>query len=805
MNELRLAWRTLTKSPAFLLVALVTLAVGVGATTIIYSVVQGVLIRPLPFKDESNLAWVWSTRPDRDRAFFSILDFQETQQQNRTVADMAGLAPLAVNFTGMGEAERVLGVMVTPNFFSLLGVPAAVGRLPQTGDVTAGSTPIAVLGHGYWQRRFGGDPGIVGRVLQLNGVAHVVAGVIPSDFVIPNFDNDLIVVQDLANDSRRGERNTSFLRAIVRLKSGTTLALARQDFARINDEQVKKYPATNATKTAPRFVPLRDEITGLYRQNLLVLLGAAGLLLILLSANLAGLLTVRSLRRLREAALRTALGARPGDLAKMFLAEGLLLAVLGGTLGVLLAAWGLPQLLRFAPADLPRAAQIELSPAVIFVVSGVTLLIGTIIGLIPAIGLSRLAPNTVLKSGALGGGAPGRTGALLVTAQVALSLTLLVVAGLFVRTLDTLRRTNPGFNVENVLTMQVALPAGRYNALDKGIRYVDEGLVRLRSLPGAQHAAFATIVPLSGINTRGEYINPEHPPAKPTEKPSTRLIFISDDFFATFGVPLREGREFSQQDDYQHQQVAIVDETFARQQWPGQSPVGKRISLEDDPTGPRELVIVGVAGATKHFSIEEKPVPALYMSYRQFPRGNAWLFNVRMNFAVRTAGEPMALAEPARHAVKGLDAEIPMLVRSFHQATAWTIAPRFFNVNLLGFFAGAALLLSGLGLYAIIAQLVAARTREIGIRVALGAERTHVMRHVLGRGFRLVIAGLGAGWVLALIASRLIGGLLFGVGAFDVPTYFVATALIALAALLACWLPARRAAKVDPMIALRAE
>ena len=805
MNELRTACRALVKTPGFLIIGSLTLALGIGATTIIYSVVQGVLLRPLPFRDESTLAWVWSTRPDRDRAFFSILDFEDTQRNNRTVADMAGLAPLAVNLTGQGEAERVLGARVTPNFFPLLGAVPALGHLPQPGEIAPGAAPVAVLGHGYWQRRFGGDAAILGRTLLLNGEPHTVVAVLGPDFVIPNFDSDLILLADFAGDARRTERNTSFLRAVVRLRPGVSLAQAREDFARVNDELVKKYPETNATKTAPRFIPLRAEITGLYRQNLLVLLGASILLLVLMGANLAGLLTVRSLRRLREAALRTALGATPRHLLRLFVAEGLILALAGGALGVALAAWGLPQLLRFAPADLPRIHEISVDRTVLLLSGAVTLLIGFISGFIPAIGVAHLAPNTILKSGALGGGAPGRTGALLVAAQVALSLTLLIAAGLFVRTLDQVRRTNPGFNPENVLTMQVALPAGRYGTLGLGIRYVEDSLSRLRNLPGVRLASFVTILPLSGVNSRAEFTNPEHPPADPAKKPSTRLIFVSEDFFTSLGITLREGRDFTAQDAADRQQVGIIDETFARQQWPNESPLGKRIRLEDNPAGPREMVIVGVVAATKHFSLEEKPVTALYMPFRQFPVSNAWLFNVRMNFALRTDGEPLVLARLARAALGTVDLDVPVLIRSLHEATAWTIAPRFFSVNLLGFFAGSALLLAALGLFAIVAQLVTARTREIGIRLALGAQRPQVMQHVLGRGLQLVAFGLAAGWVLALLAARLFSRLLYGVGAFDLPTYLIGTALVLAAALLACWLPARRATKVDPLVALRNE
>ncbi len=806
MTELRHALRSLRRSPAFLTLTLFTVAIGIGASTLIYAVASAVVFRPLPFQDEAHLYWVWSTRPDRDRAFFSIPDFLDLKRENRTTADMAAITPIGITLTGVGEAERVPGWRVTANLFSVLGSKAHIGRLPQVEDEAPGAAPVAVLAYGYWQRRFGGDPIVIGRVLTLNGGPRTIVGVLPADFVIPNADTDIVLTQSLESDPRRGERGTNFFRAIARLKPGVTATEAQAEFATLNARLMQRYPDTNAIVTAPRFVSLRDEVVGGYRASLLLLLGAVGALLLIMCANLAGLLAARGLGRQREAALCSALGASPARLLRFFLAEGLLIALAGGLLGILACVWGLHPLLALAPADLPRASLVSIDARVVLVALGATLLTGVGVGLAPALRLARTTPLDALKSGA--GTTTNRTAAraVLVAVQISLSTALLVCTGLLVRSLREMLQSSPGFVSAHALVSQVSLPAADYRTVPAVTRFIDEYARRLGALPGVQAVSLTSILPLSGINTRSEFIRADRPPARPTDTLSAANRYVMENFFVTAGIPLLAGRDFRPADDAHNRPVVIIDHALARRCWPGEDPVGKSILLRDGTSPePRELVIVGVVGTTKHFSLEEAGTPAIYLPVRQMLPGNLGFFLGRLNFIVRTVGDPLALKESARQALRATEGSASVTVRSFDEAVAWAQAPRVFNVRLLSFFAGMAVLLSLLGLYAVTAQSVAARTREIGIRMALGADRLRIAREVFGSGARVVFSGITGGLALAMACSPLFGRMLFQVPSVDTMTYGLVAAGLAATALLATWVPVRRATRIDPLVALRTD
>jgi putative ABC transport system permease protein len=801
------AFRSLAKSPGFTAVAVFTVAVGIASATAIYSVANAVVFRPLPFRDEASLAWIWSTRPDRDRAFFSIPDFQDLQRANTTTADLAAITPLGFNLTGLGEPERVLGWRVTANLFSLLGVAPEIGHLPARDDDRATAPATAVLGHGYWQRRFGGDPHVVGRVVQLNGSAVTIAGVLPATFLIPNWETDIVVVQSLDTDGRRAERGTNFLRAIARLKPGVTLRDAQAEFAALNQRLAEQYPDTNAAVTAPRFVALRDEVVRDYRASLLLLLGAAGALLLIMCANLAGLLAARGLARQRDAALCSALGASPARLLRAYLAEGFLLATAGGLLGVGACALSLDALLALAPADLPRATQVALDAPVIAFALGVTFLTGLGVGLAPAMRLARVAPIDILKR--TSNATTGRRGprGLLVSAQIALCSTLLVGTGLLVRSLRELLRSEPGFVSHNVLTAQVALPAATYRTASAVINFIDRYAQRLAALPGVQSVSVTHVLPLTNINTRSEFIRPDRPPAKPSDTLSAANRFIGEHFFATLGIALLAGRDFQASDDATGRPVVIIDQALAARHWPGEDPLGKMIRIRDGTTPePRDLEIVGVVGATKNFSLEETGTPTLYLPARQMVVGNVASFLTRgATFVAKTSGDPLALGEAARKALRDVDAGAAVSIRAYDEAIAWTRARRVFNLNLLGFFSATAVLLAVIGLYAITAQAVTARTREIGIRMALGADELRIARHILWTGARLTVVGIASGFALAAALAPLFAGMLYGVRAFDPVTYVSVGLLLGGVGCLATWWPARRATQVDPVIALRSE
>lgn len=798
--DLRFAARALRRAPGFSLACLLTIALGLGSTAAIYAVAEAVVFRPLPFPEESRLAWIWSTRPDRDRAFFSIPDFLDLQRANESLAGLAAVTPLGFHLTGRGEPERVHGWRVTPNLFAVLGTSAHLGRLPAAGE----DTPVALLGHGYWQRRFGGDPRVVGSTLVLNGAPHVVAGILPRTFQIPTWDTDVVVAQPLETDARASDRGTNFLRGIARLKPGFTLAAAQAEFAELNARLVRQYPATNGTVAAPRFVRLRDEVTGGYRGSLLLLLGAVGLLLVIMASNLAGLQAARSLARQRDAALCTALGASPRRLARAALLEGLLLALGGGGLGFLACQAGLPALLALAPADLPRVGEVALDSRVALACLGCSLLAGLVIGLGPAFRFARATPLAALQRHLGGGNVRTLWRSLLVAAQIALGTTLLVGTGLLVRSLAHLLQARPGFVADGVLTAQVALASSEYRTVPAVTSFVDAVTARLRQLPGVTSASSTSVLPLTGINTRSEFTRPDKPPARPSDFHSAANRFIGEDCFAALGIPLLSGRDFRPTDDADGQPVVIIDQSLAARFWPGEEPLGKSILLRTNGL-PQELHIVGVVGPTKNFSLEEAGTPTLYLPARQMAAWNLPFYVGRLLFVVRTEGDPLALKEAAGRAIRSVDANAAVVPRTLEEATAWARAARVFSLRLLGFFCGAAILLAGLGLYAVTAQSVASRTRELGIRLALGEAPRALLRRTLAESGRWALLGIGAGLVLAAALAPLLRGMLHGVPGFDVLTYGLVAAGFLLLALLAAWLPARRAARLDPVTALRAE
>jgi len=796
--------RTLGKSPAFSAVVILTVALGIASVTAIYSVADAVVFRPLPVRDEPNVVWVWSTRPDRDRAFFSIPNFLDLQRTNRTTAGFAPVTPLGFSLTGLGETERVSGWRTTASLFPLLGVVPHVGQLPPEAADPAVAPPSVMLGYAFWQRRFGGDPAIIGRSLTLNGQGLTVAGVLPPDFVLPGWPVDVVITQPLETDSRGAARGTHFLRGIARLAPGVTLAQARDEFAELNRRLVKDHPADNATLTAPRLVPLRDEITGGYRQSVLLLFAAAAALLLIMCANLAGLLAARALARRRDAALCSALGASPARLLRDYLTEGLLLAAAGGLLAVGLTAWSLDWLVQLAPADLPRASLVVINWRVVSLAAACTLLTGLGVGLAPALRLALTAPQDVLRGQSPATTTRSLARRTLLATQVALGAALLVGTGLLVRSFQKLLAADPGFNPRGVLTAQVAVVGANARSVDALNRFAEEYIRRLSALPGVASASVTSVLPLSGINTRSEFSRPDRPPGNPTDLSSAANRYIHERYFETVGIPLRSGRDFTSTDDAKSRPVVIIDEALAARDWPGENPLGKTISLREGAQA-REFEVVGVVGNAKNFSLEETGTPTLYFSARQMPAWQLAFLTGRMTYVARTAGDPQALKEPARRLIRDLDPDAAVTLRTLEEATAWATAPRIFSLRLLGFFSASALLLASLGLYASTAQAVAARTREIGVRLALGADHRRIVGQILREAVAISASGLVGGLTLAALLTPLAAHLLYGIHPYDAATYLAVAIALTLIVLGAAWFPARRATKVDPLVALRTE
>lgn len=800
---MKFALRSLAKSPGFALVSILTVALGIASVTAIYSVANAVIFRPLPFHDDQSLAWIWSTRPDRDRAFFSIPHFLDLKRANTTTADLAAITPQAMSVSGLGEPERVLGWRVSTNLFELLGTQAHLGRMPRASDDLPGAAPVAVLGYSYWQRRLGGEAAMIGRTLTLNGTAHTIVGILPQAFFLPTWETEIVAVQSFETDARREDRGTNFLRAIARLKPGVTFRQAQSEFAALTQTLTQRFPDTDAAITAPRFVPLRSEAAGGYGSSLLLLLGAAGMLLLIMCANLGGLLAARALVRRRDAALCMALGASPARLFRSYLGEGFAIAAIGGVLGIVACALGLRGLLALAPADLPRAAFVNIDGTVLLVALGCIVVTGLGVGIAPALRLARTPPQDVLKSSSQAATSRSRARTILVGTQIALCTVLLIATGLFVRSLQELLEVQPGFVSRGVLTAQVSLPSTN-RGVKEVVGFAEEFARRLREQPGVQSASLTHVLPLSGINTRSEFTRADRPPAKPSETLSAANRFILENFFQTMGIPLRGGRDFLPSDDVRSRPVVIIDQALADRFWPGEDPLGKVIRMPDGREK-RDLEIIGVVGATKHFSLEEPATPALYLPVRQITPTLLSFFMARIIFVARIDGDPLALREPVRRTLRSIDAEAAVSLRSLDEAIAWAKAPRIFNLRLLGFFSAVAVLLAAIGLYAITSQAVTMRTREIGIRMALGADGSRIMREVLAGGARVVFAGVATGLACAAALAPLIGNMLYGVRAFDPVTFAVIGALLSAIGVAATWFPARRATRVDPIIALRSE
>ncbi|HLM56858.1 MAG TPA: ABC transporter permease [Pyrinomonadaceae bacterium] len=809
VQDLRFGLRVLLKSPGFTAAAVVAVALGVAANTAIFSVVNAVLIQPLPYKEPSRLVMVWEMRKDREQRqnVLNPGNFLDWKEQADAFEDIAAFFDRRINLTGEGgEPQEVSIQYATPNLFRVLGVEPIKGRTLADEDAKPDSPAVVVISHGLWQRRFGGDPAIVGKTINLNATPATVAGVMPAGFqwFIRNRSltaqpPELWSVYAFASTAQ-AQRRGRFMSAVARLKPGVTLEAAQTQVAQIAARYEAQYPQSN-TNWSAEVVPLRDQLAGVLKPALWVLIGAVGFLLLIACANVANLLLARGAARQKELAIRTALGAGRWRVVRQLLTESVLLAGMGGALGLLLAWWGVDVLAALSPRDVLDLGAVRLNVPVLLFTLGVTLVTGVVFGVVPSLEASRVAPGESLKEGARGttGGKRGtRLRGAFVVVEIALALVLLVGAGLMVRSFERLRSVDPGFRPEGVLTMRVNLPGVRYGEDAKVIGFFREAVGRVSSLPGVESAAAVNFLPFSGPAAATSFTIVGQPAPPPGQKPGTEVRVSDAGYFRTMGIPLRSGRSYSEQEVAEKRNVVVVSESFARKHFPGGEAIGQRVVVEMSQT-PQPAEIVGVVGDVKHYGLEGEDKPTVYMP-------QADLVYPFMNLVVRAKGDPLSLAAAARREIQAIDAEQPVAdVRTMEDWLADSVGRARFSAWLLGGFSLVALLLAAVGIYGVMSYAVAQRTHEIGVRIALGAQASDILKMVFSHGLALAGLGLAAGLVGAFALTRLMSSLLYQVSATDPLTYAAISAFLLFIALLACYVPARRAMKVDPMTALRYE
>ena len=812
-QDLRYGLRMLRKSPVFTTVAVLTLTLGIGANTAIFSIVNGVLFNPLPYPRPEQLVTIHESKPNFATGSISFANFLDWQKDNRTFSGMAISRGYSFNLTGRGEAEQIRARYITSDLFAVLGVNALIGRTFAAGEDRVGAAPIALISEGLWRRKFDGSPNAIGQTLTLDGIGYTIVGVIPASFrlTLGSFSNiDVYVPAGQWGNPILMQRDAGLgFHGIGRLKSGVTIEQARADLAAISQNLAAAYPDSNKGIGAAVF-PLKLDMVGNAKTLLLVLLGAVGFVLLISCVNVANLMLARSATRAREFAVRAALGAGRGRILGQLLTESLLLSMIAGGLGLLLAAWGTQAGLRLLPAGLPRAAEVGLDGRVLFFTLVVSLGCGILFGIAPALKGTRANLHDMLKEGGRGGsGFRHRAQRLLVVVETALALVLLVAAGLMIRSLRALWNVNPGFDSHNVLTFGVALPPAMRTATADGIRAalrnVDQQIKAVSGVKAESLSWGAT--PLGSDDEDLFWIEGQPKPASDDEMKWALSYVVEEDYLRVMGIPLLRGRFFTVRDNETSPHVAVVDDVFSKEYFGNEDPIGHRIVLKNKG-GASE--IVGVVSHVKQWGLDSDDTESLraqlYLPYMQLPNAAIQLSWNGTGVIVRYSAGAAAIGDSIRAAIKALRGEHVMSqTQTMEEIIANSLNARQFSMVLLGVFAAAALGLAVVGIYGVVSYLVGERTNEIGIRVAMGADRSDVLRMVLGEGLKMTLTGVVIGFVAALGLTRLMASLLFGVSGTDPLTFICVALLLALVALAACYLPARRAARVDPMVALRYE
>ncbi len=807
-QDLGYGLRMLRKNPGVTLVAVVTLALGIGANTAMFSVVNGVLLRPLPFGDPGRIVEFWETNPLKGwtQATVAPANLFDWQERNESFEDIgaymgsdskeAGLAN--VFLTGDGEPERLRSLYVTGNLLSVLGVSAAQGRTFTPEETFAGNHRVVVLSHDLWQRRFGGDPSIVDQTISINGANRTVIGVMPDGFYFPNKEVDIWLPMGWEQARVAQLRRPHFLRAIGRLKPGVSIDQARSEMTSIAAVLEGQYPDTN-TRMGVGLGPLQEWIVGDSRPALLVFLAAVGLVLLIACANVSSLLLARAESRKKEIAIRVALGAGRWRIIRQLLSETVLLALLGGTVGLLLAVWAKKLLVSLGPRQIPRLQEINLDGAAFGFTLGITLLAALLAGLLPAWQVSRNELTSTLKEGQKGAGGSQRSRlrSLLVVAEIALSFMLVIGAGLLIKSFIRLVQVDPGIDPNNVLTLKLDLPGSRYPESRQQAAFFEEVERRIAALPGVESVGATSCLPLDGYSWTGDATVEGRSPEDYLRE--LRHKEITPGYFRTLKIPLLAGREYDQRDKGDSPPVAVVNEAFARWAFPNEDTLGRRVKFSKPTIDSPWYSIIGVVRGEKQDGLDKEIRPEVY----QVQGVNT---QSRMRIVVRTSGDPMNLAGGVREEIRAVDRDLPPYdVKPMTEVLRASFAKQRFTVLLLGVFAALALGLAAIGIYGVIAYSVTQQTYEIGLRRALGAQSGDVLKLVGGQVVRLAVTGIGLGLAASVALTRLIASLLFDVSATDPATFAVVALLLGTVALLAASIPARRAVKVDPMVALRYE
>ena len=805
-QDIRYGLRMLRNSPTVTLVAVVSLALGISANTVIFSVINSILLKSLPFHDPDRIALVWGNAPaeGKDRTQVSATDVADWRQQNSVFEDVTTYGNWSATLLGEGESERIPGIQVGDGYFSIMKATPLLGRTFLPEEQEEGKDLVIVLGYGLWQRRFGGDPNVIGRKINLSGRPYVAVGVLPADFQpLPTslVDPRGEFYRPVAEARDENERSSRHLRAIARLKPGVTLEQAQADMNVIAGRLEQQHPRDN-TGYGVRLVTLSEDTVGGLRPTLLTLLVAVAFVLLIACANTGNLLLGRAAAREKEVAIRRALGAARGRLTRQFLTESVLLALLGGALGLLLAMWGVGLVESIGSQATPLLANIEIDLRVLGFTLALSILTGIVFGLAPALNASNPDLNATLKEGGRGSGAQAghnRLRGVLVMSEVAMALVLLISAGLLIKSVIRLRSVNPGFEADNRLTMNVVLSSARYPKPQQWVAFYSQLTERLEALPGVVSAGFTSVLPFSG-NFDGRGLAVEDHPRPVGEEFNVDLYRVTPGYARAMSIETVRGRTLTEQDTETAQMVALINETMARELWPGQDPLGKRIKFPGSERNPQPWrTIVGVVRDVKQYSLDRKDPMQIYLPDAQIP-------TPFMTLVVHTSSDPQALISAVRNSISEMDKDLAAFnIATMEQLLADSISLRRFSTLLLIIFAGVALILAAVGIYGVISYSVTQRTHEIGVRLALGANRRDIIRLVVRQGMAITLAGVGIGLTATFALTRIIESLLFNVSATDPATFIIIPVALTLVALGACFVPARRAAKVDPMVALRYE
>lgn len=799
IQDIRYSVRTLMNSPGFTIVAILTLALGIGANTALFTVVNAVILKPLPYPDPEQLAMIWQSYPDEgyDQASVSAPNYMDWRKQSESFRDMSTFRYKAYNLVRSEEPVRLIGVTATSGFFNILGVQPILGRIFLEHEDQPDAEPVIVLAHDMWHQHFGADDSIIGQIVTLNGVSYTVVGVMPQGFNFPG--RAALWVPYVFTEKEYTSRGLVYLRVVGRLQPDVTLQQAQVEMDGIASRLAKTYPDSNLN-SGVSIIPLHEQEVGDVKPALYAVFIATGFVLLLACTNIANLLLTRAAIRTREIAIRTALGAGRLRLVRQFLTESLLLSAIGGAVGILIAIWGTDILVAISPSDFPRLNDVSINLDVIWFVVIVSIVTGILFGLVPALYSTRSSVYSSLKEG--GGRTSGSRQSVrirhgLVIAEVALGLVLLVGAGLMIQTIARLKNVDPGYEPHGVLTTKIALPKSKYPNPEQQAAFYRHVLERIRSTPGVVHASAVSTIPMSGGELNWSFTIEGRPEPPPGKEMGATWDAVAPYYFKTLGIPLIKGRVFTELDLTSTKLVLVISETMAKRFWPDEDPIGQQLSLHSRRSGIYE--IIGVVGDIHHANLSTIDQPHMYVTHEQDSRRS-------FNIMVRADGDPMMLAGVLRDAVRFVDPEQPTSsIRTLDYYVNDSMSQTQFTMRLLVAFALVGLVLAGVGIYGVMAYSVTQRTHEIGIRMALGAQVNSVLGLIIKQGSLLIGAGVVMGLLGAVSLTHLLSSMLYSVQPNDPVTLVSVSILLASVAMFACYIPARRATKVDPMVALRCE